>query len=142
MDNHRLGTHHWLSSKEGVGNSNPSSASDGLDWTNVVVGGLGKDSSECDGGGDGCKEDEEGHSDGLLVKVGHLLDPPSANGSLEVLDDSPSAGVGTIVLTVSVSVLGSFFFCVAHCILCCSSRVASFVICEKDRSLEVFEFCF
>ena len=111
-----------MSSKDGVEYTAPCGGGKHLDGSNVVVGRFGIHRSECDGWCDGSKEDEEGNSDGLLVKVGEFLAPPCSDSSLEFFHDGSS--------TVSISFifvmfsdpwwtkfrvgLDLFFGCLAH----------------------------
>ena len=102
-----------MSSDDRVGKADPSCSSDSLDGSNVVVGRLGKHSSEGNGRCDSSKEDEERYGDGLLVEVGELLHPPSTDGTLPVFDDSSAACVGAIIVFVALGVF-SFSWTSAH----------------------------
>ena len=119
-----LQTYHWLSSEDSVETTAPCGGGEHLNSSDVVVGGLGIDTSKGNSRSDGGKEDEDGDSNCCLVKVGEFLAPPSSNGSLPfsddrsstvsvlliVVDGDPRRTDVVLVTSVSVGLLDGCFF--------------------------------
>ena len=93
---------HGHTSNQTVGNSNPRGSKDSFNGTNLVVGHLSIGSTKGKGGRDDGNEHQKGHSNSLLVEVGHLLEPPSSNSPLDITNDSfsPWLSRGKFDLTV------------------------------------------
>jgi hypothetical protein len=56
----------------------------------VVPGGLAINCAKGKGWGDDRNEKQERDCDGFLVEIRHFFNPVAANGSFEVIDDSPA----------------------------------------------------
>ena len=75
---------HGHTTNEGIGNSNPSSSKDGFNGPNVIVTHGSISSTKGQGRGNDTDENQATDSHSLLVKVGHLLQPPGSNSALEL----------------------------------------------------------
>ena len=107
--------YHWLTRDDGVEHTAPGSGHKELDSSDVVVGGLGVDGAEGDGGSDDGNEQEEGNGDGLGVEVSHFLDPVGTDGGLDIVDDSASPSLLHSIVVVSMA--ASFRVAVDDCLI-------------------------
>lgn len=81
---------------QGKSTSRNGRGKNGLNSSNVVLRVGGVDSTKGKGGSNHGDEHEEGHSDRLLVKVGHLSYPVGTDRALEVGNQTLTPSLGRI----------------------------------------------